>query len=226
MMTPFVGARFHDRLQPTILLVGESHYLPTSSTVHLDELAWYAGSAEALSSMEVAWISTAQIVRSACDGRFKSKAFSIWRNSFKTINDHGPRYRDFVQVAEDLAFYNFFLRPARTGRSIQAGRLDVELANEAFDHWCRELRPTLVVFLSALARKALRPGNVNVPITVVPHPTSRWWYRRSRAYGGKAGHEALAAHIAGLNWHRENVILWLDRRNRPCRPASRDSFSE
>jgi hypothetical protein len=206
MMTPFVGARFHDRLQPTILLVGESHYLPQDSTVHLDEVSWYGGRADGLSAKEVAWISTAQIVRDACASRFKNKAYSIWRNSFKTINEHGPRYEDFAHVAEYVAFYNFFLRPARTGLSIRVGPLDVEHANEAFVHWCRELRPTLVVFLSALARRSLHPENVTLPISVVPHPASQWWYRPSKAYGGKSGREALAEQVTGLEWQRSDSL--------------------
>lgn len=203
MMEPFVGARFRERRQPAILLVGESHYLPKESSVHLDEASWYAGTAAVLSPKEVAWINTAQIVRSACAGRFKNKAFSIWRNSFRTINEHGPRYDDFAQVAEDVGFYNFFLRPAQTGLSIRAGALDVEHANEAFAHWCRELRPSLVVFLSALARRSLRPANATFPISVVPHPASQWWYRASRTYGGKSGREALAESVSGLEWQRE-----------------------
>lgn len=206
MMEPFVGSRFRDRRQPSILLVGESHYLPPASTVHLDEGRWYAGRAEALSPTEIAWISTAQIVRSACAGRFKNKAFSIWRNSFGTINAHGRRYANFEEVADDVAFYNFFLRPARTGVSIRVGPLDVEHANEAFAHWCRELRPALVVFLSALARRSLRPANVTLPISVVPHPASQWWYRPSKAYGGKSGRDALAECVSSLQWQRERSV--------------------
>lgn len=200
MMEPFVGARFRGRRQPAILLIGESHYLPPDSTVHLDEGSWYAGRGEALSSKEIGWISTAQIVRDACAGRFKNRAYSIWRNSFRTINEHGPRYEDFAQVAEDVAFYNFFLRPARTGLSLQVGPLDVEVANGAFTHWCNELRPTLVVFLSALARKSLRAAPPTVPTCVVPHPASQWWHRPSSAYGGKSGRDALAHHVAALPW--------------------------
>jgi hypothetical protein len=115
MMEPFVGARFRHRRQPAILLVGESHYLPPDSTTHLEERSWYSGTAEALSPKEVSWISTAQIVRAACAKRFKTNAYSIWRNSFKTINDHGPKYENFVQVAEDLAFYNEALAHCATG---------------------------------------------------------------------------------------------------------------
>jgi hypothetical protein len=207
MMEPFVGARFRARRQPAILLIGESHYLPPTSTVHLDEAGWYRGTAEALTAIEVSWISTAQIVRAACAGRFKNKAFSIWRNSFRTINQQGPQYEDFAQVAEDLAFYNFFLRPARTGLSVRVGPLDVEHANEAFAHWCRELRPQLVVFLSALARKALQPANVMLPISVVPHPASQWWYRPSRTYAGKSGRDALAECVSNLEWKREEDPL-------------------
>jgi hypothetical protein len=200
MMKPFVGERFRDGRQPAILLVGESHYLPQSSTLHLDATTWYAGSAEHLSEVERGWISTAPIVRAACAERFKNKAFSIWRNSFRVINEHGPRHDDFVEVAEDLSFYNFFLRPARTGVSIQMTPVDVDIANDAFAHWCHALQPTAIVFLSALAHRALRRTTVVQPISVVPHPASQWWYRSSKAYGGKSGRATLAECVASLPW--------------------------
>lgn len=202
MMKPFIGRRFHSGRQPAILLVGESHYLPRMSTRHLDAATWYAGSAEQLSEIERGWISTAPIVRAACAERFKNKAFSIWRKSFRVINEHGPRHDDFVEVAEDLSFYNFFLRPARTGVSIETTRVDVDVANDAFAHWCHELQPTAIVFLSALARRALRATSVTPPTAVVPHPASQWWYRSSKAYGGKSGRAILAEYIAALSWLR------------------------
>jgi len=200
MMKPFVGQRFRDPRKPSILLVGESHYLPKESSIHMDPASWYAGTADALSAREISWISTAAGVRFACDQRFKNKAFSIWRNSFKVINASGPRYGDFVRVADDIAFYNFFLRPAYQGLSVKVTALDEPFANEAFTMWCRELTPTIVVFLSALAHRSLRNREVNTSVAVVPHPASQWWSRASSPYGGKPGREALAECIAALHW--------------------------
>jgi len=51
-MKLFVGRRFHDRGKPSILLVGESHYLPKESSVHMSATNWYAGSSSALSVLE------------------------------------------------------------------------------------------------------------------------------------------------------------------------------
>lgn len=204
MMKPFVGRCFHERRGPSILLIGESHYLPKESTVHLNASDWYAGTADALSNIETSWISTASIVQYACEQRFRNKAFSIWRNSFKVINAHGPHYSDFARVADDISFYNFFLRPAYQGRSIEVTALDEGFANEAFSYWCLELRPTAVIFLSALAHRSLRPSGVDAPITVVPHPASRWWNTPSSRYGGKPGRAALAECVTALKWPQDS----------------------
>jgi hypothetical protein len=199
-LTPLSMTRPRDSRRRGLNGYGESHYLPKESSVHMDPASWYAGTADALSAREISWISTAAGVRFACDQRFKNKAFSIWRNSFKVINASGPRYGDFVRVADDIAFYNFFLRPAYQGLSVKVTALDEQFANEAFTMWCRELAPTIVVFLSALAHRSLRNRDVNTSVAVVPHPASQWWDKASSTYGGKPGRDALAECIAALQW--------------------------
>lgn len=203
MMTPFVGRHFNERGKPSLLLVGESHYFPASSSCHLDPARWYAGSAADLNETEVNWISTARNFRMACEESFKKKAHSIWKNSLCVIDAQGPRYFRLDRVAEDLVFYNFFLRPAVHGRSLGVSPQDIAFANEAFVHWCAELRPTNVIFLSVLAHDALskRGASSSLPsIGVVPHPASSWWRRPSAKHGGKSGEEVLAKLVTGMNW--------------------------
>ncbi|MFZ5895041.1 MAG: hypothetical protein ACOY0T_28535 [Myxococcota bacterium] len=202
MMKPFVGRHFHEHGKPSLLLVGESHYLHISSSVHLDAASWYAGSAADLDTKELQWISTAENFRTACREKFKNKAHSIWKNSLRVVDAHGPRHCQLERVAEDVAFYNFFLRPAVHGRSLHVTLQDRGFANEAFAYWCAELKPTHVIFLSALAHAALRvSGSSMLPsIGAVPHPASSWWNRSSAKHGGKSGRELLAQLVSSMNW--------------------------
>jgi hypothetical protein len=49
MMRPYFGNNFHDANTPSVLLIGESHYLPQGSSQHLSAETWYAGSSDTLS---------------------------------------------------------------------------------------------------------------------------------------------------------------------------------
>lgn len=200
MMEPFVGERFMDRRRPSVLLVGESHYLPKKSALHLQPEPWYGGTGDALSPDERQWVHTRDILTDACRNRFPRKGHSIWRESLRTLNAHGPRHKDFVSAAQDIAFYNFFLRPAREGKSLDVTSQDERMANRAFEHWRQRLAPTVVVFLSALAYRSLHNRAPGTPIQAVPHPASHWWNRRSSKYGGKTGRERFGEHIAALPW--------------------------
>jgi hypothetical protein len=207
MMRPHVGRHFSDGDKPSILLVGESHYLPNGSTRHTDPATWYSGSSADLSNVEVEWISTARIIELASKEKFKNKAHSIWKNSFGTINANGPRYSDFTRVADDVAFYNFFLRPALQGQSLRVSPEDAQFANAAFARWCEELKPTSIVFLSMLAYRCL--SSTGVPpssVAVVPHPASQWWNRSAKKYGGKTGRQLLAGIVGALDWPHGEVM--------------------
>jgi hypothetical protein len=200
MMSPYVGKNFHCATIPALLLIGESHYLPEGSSQHLSAERWYAGSSGTLSPEEIEYISTAAIVEQARAEGFTNKAHrSMWGNPFLEINQHGPNYPDYRRVGEDIAFYNFFLRPALDGRSLAVSPLDVEFANEALRAHLKEYRPTAVVFLSSLARNYLSE-QLDIPFIATPHPCCPWWNRVSRRYGNKTGREILADFIKATNW--------------------------
>ncbi len=200
-MIPFVGRRFADSFGPRILLVGESHYLPKTSTQHLDPAAWYSGSAATLTNEEVRWISTAAIVRGACAEGFKNKAHWIWKNAFQAINDAGPKYEHFVDVAEDVAFCNFFQRPARTGQSLRPTPSDVAIANEVFDETIRSLEPGAVAFISRCAWRHFGAKRaLSVPVIATSHPSSAHWNRVNRSYGNRSGKQVLQDFVQELGW--------------------------
>jgi hypothetical protein len=74
MMRPYIGDNFHAANTPSLLLVGESHYLPEDSSQHLSAEAWYAGSSDILSAREIGWINTAALLKEARAEDFVNKA--------------------------------------------------------------------------------------------------------------------------------------------------------
>ncbi len=203
MMRPYVGKSFYARSTPSLLLIGESHYLLPDSTQHLSNEKWYKGSSDALSAVERDYINIAALIANSRAESFSNKAHSIWRNSLREINEYGPQYADYTGVAEDIAFYNFFLRPAPEGKSLAVSARDVDYANEAFCAHQNALQPTAVVFLSRLAYKHFHPpAQCSVPVISTPHPGCAWWHRSAQNRGNKSGREILTDFVQTLNWPR------------------------
>lgn len=209
---PFVGkryaARLHSDTAPRLLLIGESHYLPDAATLHHDPATWYASDQDDLLRQQsdwahtnpntaddwLAWIHTAGVVATACAQRFANPSHGIWKNAFEVINDAGPQHPEPRAVADDIAFLNFFLRPARTGASLrgQLSALDIRLANDVLAHRIAELRPTAIAFISQLAARRCDDRTTgDIPRVATPHPTSQWWNRSSAAYDNLRGRDLL-----------------------------------
>jgi len=202
-MKPYVGKNYSSTDIPSLLLIGESHYIPDDSELDTSPEAWYSGNSSTLSVDELYYISTAQIIENSRAERFSNKAHSIWRNSFLEINQFGPDYDDYTRVADDIAFYNFFLRPAFTGDSLVVTPQDVEIANEAFRAHYETLKPTAVIFLSSLAHNNFHSNEtVSIPVIATPHPGCEWWNRKAKKYGNKRGRDILADYIRTTNWPR------------------------
>lgn len=213
-MKPYAGQHYEARGRPRLLLVGESHYLPGQATQHLDAATWYQGNQETLEAEELRctgaqgkwrrWIDTAGTVSSARATNFANKAHWIWKNAFEVINEVGPGYAMAGDVADDVAIFNFFLRPARERDSLR-GHLteqDVDLANALFEHRVAQLRPRAIAFLSRLAGKKCRSlERLEMSRIVTCHPSSAWWNRRSNKHEGRCGREILAAFVRDrLRW--------------------------
>ena len=201
MMRPYVGRHFGQGGVPSLLLVGESHYLPEGATQHLTPEVWYAGDSSTLTPDEIGWISTETVFNEGRDEGFSNRAHSIWRNSLREINDHGPRYADYTRVADYIAFYNFFLRPGIKGQSPIIAPRDVELANAAFAVHFETIKPSVVVFLSGLAHGHFHPpATCSVPVVRTPHPGCKWWNTPTRKYGNRRGRDILGEFVCSLNW--------------------------
>lgn len=193
MMAPYFGRYFCNSDHPSLLLVGESHYLPECSTQHDSPDSWYSGDAKTLNPTEIHWISTARIIEESREKGFKNRSHSIWKNSLDVINKAGPRYEDFTEACDHIAFCNFFLRPAKTGDSLKVTELDSELANLRLQQLLTDYRPDGLVFLSTLASaKWQKPDDLSIPTVTTPHPGCSWWNRTAKAYGGRLGWQLLS----------------------------------
>jgi hypothetical protein len=202
MMTPYVGDRYKSGGAQSLLLIGESHYLRCDSTQHLIPVTWYSGHASTLDSEEQFWINPSEIIRKSSTEGFRIKAHSIYRKSFFEINQHGPKYEDYRQVGELVVFYNYFLRPARKGKSLQVTEQDARVAGEVFNSIFGNYRPSAIVFLSKLAHHWYSCSNlqVSIPIVATPHPGCRYWNRVTLKYGNKRGRDILGEFIKTMNW--------------------------
>jgi len=194
MMEPYVGDNFHGDGIPALLIIGESHYLEEGVTVHLDPGAWYSGSSANMLPEQLEWIDNSAILRKSRAKNFSSHTH--FRNAFRVINDFGPRYDDFTRVADDIAYYNFFLRPALEGTSLDVCAQDVAIANEAFITHFTKLQPTAVIFLSMKAFGEFHHSLPEaVPVVATPHPSRPWWNRVAETYGYRRGRDVLADFI-------------------------------
>lgn len=203
MMRPYVGRRFEVRTKPSLLLVGESHYLPRGSSQHASAARWYSGTWRTLTRTEAEWIDTADVVESSRRNGFRDRAHVIYRSAFQAINGVGPRYDDYRRVADDIAFCNFFLRPAAYGKSLNVCAMDARIANGVLLQLIKDQRPTAVVFLSRLALWWSDLESSGCQVISTPHPGSHWWNVAAKAYGGRMGREILKQYVATLRWPRD-----------------------
>lgn len=114
------------------------------------------------------------------------------------VNDLGPRHANYVEVIEDIAFYNYFQRPAQRGISLAEIGLDCRKAREVLNWVLGELEPEIIIFSSALAgkygptevRHLATLAGCRIPnIGVTPHAGSPYWNMRAEAYGWLTGRE-------------------------------------
>lgn len=206
MMKPYVGKNYVRNGEKSLLLIGESHYLPKDSKQHLTPHVWYSGDYTTLSDKERTWISTPEIIeRSRAEG-LRNKAHSIYRNAFREINDYGPKHSDYRDVADDVVFYNYFQRPALTGQSLVVCKEDLEIAEQCFREAIDLNRPALVVFLSTLAYWKCAIGRQSdVQVVFTPHPGCIHWHRRIKWRRNKRGRDILAAAISTLYLNKQST---------------------
>ena len=191
-MEPFVGQHYESNRHKKLLLIGESFYVTQQSTnPQLNVKKWYEG----------------KIYVSPDDKGYCSPAAT--RNQ---TTGFGPVVKRNLQlicptngdVWEEVAFYNYFIRPAKNGQSIRdlwkiTSPEDIEMdhkkALENFLQVIDVLKPDVFVMLSELAcEQSAEPDYeryhdgkylwtspefniIKDHYIYTPHPTSSWWNR-------------------------------------------------
>ena len=62
-MQPWIGSLYRDNRYKRLLVVGESHYMPFESTIHLDPERWYQSKEGHLSKAEREYVHTQDVIR-------------------------------------------------------------------------------------------------------------------------------------------------------------------
>ena len=201
----FVGNNYGKTGGTKVLYYGESHFLPNDKGKTFGVEDWYNNSSKelGLSDKDIDWINTKKIIRNdVVNSPLKDKSHSMYRN----IGDvHGEALNkgDYRTALDDLSYGNYFRRPAEiTGGSINATEMDKEIAYDALKKDIETLKPDKIVFSSkkaydAAIETATKRGDhkmrqfLEKRAAVIPHATSAWWNRKSKAYGGLSGKERL-----------------------------------
>jgi len=177
-MIPWIGNYYGEKYK-RVLFVAESHYFPDKSTAQMDADLWYLSSQDNLNSDELDYINTRDVI----SNRYTKNG--IWKNPGQIMINLGilppPESNN---VFEWFCFYNFFQRPAqKEGKELQINDLDKRIAKEVFNANLKILNPEIVIFLSSKAWICCNSkGTDDIVFDFVPHPSSRWWNRKSLKY--------------------------------------------
>ena len=184
-MKPYVGERYESVSHKKLLIIGESHYLPDSSTVHLNIDEWYKGICN-LTEEEKEWCNTEHSRLYGYGKQFQQTIERDLRECF---------HSDF----KDVASFNYFLRPSNKGRSFKRicnikDRLE---SAKNFKKLIEVLKPDLIAFASLFVFDCVAWKNdfplVNngenfedfakrkhIEYVKMNHPARGWWRRRVR----------------------------------------------
>ena len=138
------------------------------------------------------YTNTREIINS---GKWSSRAHGIYRDPERIIRKQivaGAETKD-AEIGNSfkyVAFYNYFLRPAKKGLSIKQSitQVDEKIANDAFMELVQLLKPDYVFFLSKFAYETHKRNNRNsnsFKTNFSPHPSCSWWNRKHIHYHEK-----------------------------------------
>ena len=178
IMMPWIGEYYGERYKK-VLFVGESHYFPSNSKAQMIAEQWYNSRQDCLINDELDYINTRDVI----SNRYSKNG--IWKNPGQIMINLGifPPL-DSKNVFEWFSFYKFFQRPAQMeGNELLINELDTRIANEVFHSNIHILKPDVVIFLSSKAwNSSNKNGMNNIIFDFVPHPSSKWWNRKSLKY--------------------------------------------
>jgi hypothetical protein len=182
-MMPWVGCDYGNGKHKKLLLIGESHYLSDKAddyfrTAH----GWYTHDEEIdpdLDDRSLDWTDTRGNV-----GQGPRK----WSRGYDNVNnvmaDVAGQDRQ-ENMFRDVAYYNYFLRPAPKATSFQkvCTELDEVIANDAFRSIVSIIQPDYIYFLSKFAWEKAHNFCIDftecVTMDFSPHPASQHWNIKS-----------------------------------------------
>lgn len=196
VMLPFIGSKYGYSIKK-ILLLGESHYIPSDEIDDCFTDDWYNQNHIKLNDYYSGWINTRSVIERADDIKVHGfqKSFTIFYNVKNELKNHVKHLENEELVFPHISFYNYFQRPALVEtESIINDENDNNIAYDTFKAVKELIKPDLVIFLSVKAYNSFSwlVDNRNeyklfedVNIDFVPHPSSAWWNKKSKKYAIK-----------------------------------------
>ena len=190
-LIPPVGSNYETDLHKKLLVITESPYLTKHSRYLTDE-GWYAGNQELfmasgyLGKDELAHLALGENIALGNEqGKWLSGGYRS-HTTYESVNDtlKGILGTEGNVLKDEVAYDNFFARPARHGRTLEVSPLDEHYAAEKFRTlWLTgEHKPDVVLISSAKARDAMAANGLGVDILrdhgiesiVTDHPLAKF----------------------------------------------------
>jgi len=177
-MKPYIGNNY-GKHHKKLILIGESHYLPKHSTIHLKAEEWYNASQEYLSPEEIEWINTRKILESNWNSRGHFLFKELERRMTEVLGNTKCR------AMTNAIFINGFQRPSIEGESIKkiAKKIDYEKSIDILKNVIEIFEPEQVVFVTKftwdnIGKKISKPFKNDIAFDFVYHPAAyRYWYK-------------------------------------------------
>lgn len=185
-MKPFIGSNYGANNSKKIMLIGESNYLPPSSTINESADHWYKSKQADLTYDEVQWIHCRNLLM--CD--WKSAGHMLYRELELRLSESLDC--STTKAMNNIVFMNGFQRPApQTGNSIRnfCREIDFKMGAETIDEVIKITNPDLVIFVSKLAWDSLKhrlstnSKQRTIDFTCHPGTGGRYWHKKSYLHG-------------------------------------------
>lgn len=180
-MLPYIGSDFKKK---RILLISESHFAPEYKEAPKSQ-EWYAG--ECTDKEILGNVNTRNVI----GNYFKEKGHRLFSNIESVLKETNADIN-----LNEVAWYNFYQRPAEFSVEIKPAKIDSIQSLEVFEKNLEIIEPKVVLFLSKNAfnclqhfdkkdrvydtgMRAHKYKNYDIKMQSVPHPNSVWWNKKS-----------------------------------------------
>lgn len=183
-LIPYIGKSYK---QYKILIIGESHFLEENVKEQIKD-DFYEGN---LDKYEPYIKENINILNNSYECTRK-KLHPIHKNILNALKNNNLDYTN-------IAYYNFFLKPAKYRTTINLTKKDIEVANNVIKEIINILTPRIIIFVSKKAY--LNYHNREKNSFYVQHPTCHWWHKKStnqKLYGKEKFIDIISKNIYSL----------------------------